>query len=60
MAKLNQMELNSIREVVTSHQMCESKLTAYASQCNDPQIKQMFTQAANEAKKSAQTLIQMI
>jgi len=60
MAKLNQMELNSIREVVTSHQMAANKLTDYAGQCQDPQIKQMFTTAANDARKSAQQLIQML
>ena len=60
MAKMNQMELNSIREVALCHQMAASKLTGYAAQCQDPQIKQMFSQAAGEAKKSAQNLIQML
>ena len=60
MTKMNQMELNSIREVVTAHQMTANKLTSYAGSCQDPQIKQMFTKAADEAKKSAQNLIQML
>ena len=60
MPKLNQMELNSIREVVTAHQMTANKLNDYAGLCQDPQVKQMFTTAASEAKKSAQTLIQML
>lgn len=60
MAKLNQQELNSIREVVTSHQTMSSKLSTYANQCQDPNIKQMFTQASQEASKSAQNLIQML
>jgi spore coat protein CotF len=57
---LNQSELNSIREVVSSQHTTSSKLSAYANQCQDANIKQMFTQAAQEAQKSAQTLMQML
>ena len=60
MANLNQMELSSIREVVGCHITVASKLNSYASQCQDPQIRQMFQQAAGEAQKSAQKLIQML
>ena len=60
MANLNQMELNSIREVVGCHITVASKLGAYANQCQDPQIKQMFTQAATEAQKGAHKLVQML
>ncbi len=60
MPNLSQTELNAIREVVSCHQTMSSKLGTYASQCNDPQIKQMFTQASQQAKKSAQDLISMI
>ncbi|MDR1705915.1 MAG: hypothetical protein LBS19_14700 [Clostridiales bacterium] len=60
MPNFNQMELSSIREVVGGHQTTAAKLNAYASQCQDQQIKQMFQQAAGEAQKSAQQLIQML
>jgi len=60
MAKLNQMELNSIREVVTTHRMTANKLCDYANQCQDSKVKQMFTQASSEAEKSAQQLISML
>ena len=60
MANLNQMELSSIREVVSCHITTASKLGAFANQCQDPQIKQMFQQAATESQKSAQKLIQML
>jgi hypothetical protein len=60
MANLNQMELSSIREVVGCHITTANKLQNYASQCQDPQIKQMFQQASQEAQKSAQKLIQML
>ena len=60
MPNLSQVEINSIREVVSSHQMMSSKLSTYANQCQDQQIKQMFQQAATEANKSAHNLIQML
>jgi len=60
MANFNQMELNSIREVVGCHVTAANKLQSYANQCQDAQIKQMFQQASTEAQKSAQKLIQML
>ena len=60
MANLNQMELSSIREVVGCHITTANKLEAYSNQVQDPQIKQMFQQAAGEAHKSAQKLVQML
>jgi hypothetical protein len=60
MANLNQSELNTIRELVTCHHTTASKLSAYAEQCNDAGIKQMFSQASQKARQSAQNLIQML
>ncbi len=60
MANFTQSELNSIREIVTGHQTMASKLSTYANQCQDQQIKQMFSQAAQQAQQSAQNLIQML
>lgn len=60
MPGFKQSELNSIREVVSAHQTMGTKLSSYAEQVQDPQIKQMFSQAATQAKQSAQNLIQML
>jgi len=60
MANLTQVEVNTIREVAASHQTMSCKLDDYANQCQDQNIKQMFSQAAQESKKSAQNLIQML
>ena len=60
MPDLKQSELNWIREVVSAHNMTASKLSAYANQVQDPQIKQMFTKASTNAKQAAQNLIQML
>jgi len=60
MQGLKQSELNSIREVVSSHLTMSSKLCAYAEQVQDPQIKQMFSQASTKSKQAANNLIQML
>ena len=60
MAAITQTELNAIRECVASHKTASSKLSAYAQQCGDPQIKKMFEQAATDADKGAQNLLQML
>ncbi|MDR1664657.1 MAG: hypothetical protein LBR83_07040 [Clostridiales bacterium] len=60
MAALKQSEMNSIREMVTAHQTSASKLGAFAGQVQDPQIKQMFTKASQDASQGAQKLIQML
>lgn len=57
---LSTNEVNSIREVATAHLTASAKLSDYASQCQDSQIKQMFSQASQQAKQGAQDLIQML
>jgi len=60
MANFNQSEFNSIREIASAHQTMACKLSDYSNQCQDPHIKQMFSQAAESAKQSAQNLTQML
>lgn len=60
MAQLSQMEFNAIREVASCHLTCSCKLSEYARACTDGVIKQMFQKAADDAKRSAQNLAQML
>ncbi len=60
MANMNQMEFNAIRELVGGHQTICKKLSTYATQCTDPEIKTMFQNASKEAMMSAQKLIDML
>lgn len=60
MPNFNQMELNSIREVVGAHVTSAVKLKEYADKCQDPQIKQMFHKSSQEATQAAQNLINML
>ncbi len=49
MANLNQNELQNLRHLIGTQSTCYEKLNDYASQCADPQIKQMFTKSAQDA-----------
>ncbi|MCL2461468.1 MAG: hypothetical protein FWF44_02290 [Defluviitaleaceae bacterium] len=60
MPNLSHSELNNIREVASCHQNVANKLNTYSGQCNDQQLKAMFSKAAQDAQKAAQQLIQMI
>jgi len=60
MPGLKQSEMNTIREVVSAHNTMSNKLSTFAEQVQDPQIKQMFSQASTKAKQSAENLIQML
>lgn len=56
MSQLNEMELQNIRHIAGNHKMIAAKLTDYANQCQDTQIKQMFQQAAQSAQQGVQKL----
>lgn len=57
MATLNQVELQNLRHLISAHDTSFQKLNSYASQCVDPQIKQMFTKAAQDALNTKQKLL---
>ena len=56
MADLSQVELQNLRHLIGAHETGHQKLNAYANQCVDPQIKQMFTKAAQDALNTKQKL----
>ena len=60
MPGLKQSELNWIREVVPGHQLAAHKLSDYSNQVQDPQLKQMFSQASTQANQAANKLLQML
>lgn len=57
MAHLTQIELQSLRELVSVHQNESSKLRTYSQQCNDAHVKGIFEQGATAAANTAQKLI---
>ena len=60
MADLNQVELQNLRHLSGSHTTAYQKLNSYASTCVDPQIKQMFTQAAQDSLNTKQKLLSFL
>ncbi|WP_207858101.1 hypothetical protein [Lucifera butyrica] len=51
------MELQSLRHIIGGHATVANKLEAYAQQCNDTQLKQMFLEDAAAAKSAKQKLM---
>lgn len=57
MADLNHAELQHLRHLIGAHETSYQKLNTYASQTQDPQIKQMFTKSAQDALNTKQKLM---
>jgi len=57
MPKLNEVELQNVRHLIGAHDTSYQKLTSYAENCTDPQIKQMFQKSAQDALSTKQKLM---
>ena len=57
MANLSQVELQNLRHLIGAHDTSYQKLNTYAYQWVDPQIKQMFTKAAQDSLNTKQKLL---
>ena len=57
MADLSQVELQNLRHLIVAHDTSYQKLNTDAQQAVDPQIKQMFTKAAQDALNTKQKLL---
>ncbi len=57
MANLSQVELQNLRHLIGAHDTSYQKLNAYASNCVDPQVKQLFTKSAQDALTTKQKLL---
>ncbi|MBC6695748.1 hypothetical protein H9L25_03040 [Terrisporobacter mayombei] len=55
--QLNQLELQNIRHLIGAHCTIEKKLNEYASKCTDPELQQMLTKDAQDAKASKEKLM---
>ena len=60
MSSLNQAELQNLRHLIGTQTTCYEKLNTYASQCVDPQIKQMFTKSAQDALNTKSKLMSFL
>ena len=57
MADLSQAELQHLRHLIGAHETSHNKLNTYSAQAVDPQIKQMFNKAAQDALNTKQKLM---
>ncbi len=57
MADLTETELQNLRHLIGSHETNYQKLNTYSSQAVDPQIKQIFNKAAQDALNTKQKLM---
>jgi len=58
--QINELELQNIRHLIGSHETAYQKLSTYAQQCQDPQIKQMFQRSAQDAMDTKQKLMSFL
>ncbi|MBP3596136.1 MAG: hypothetical protein J6J60_01875 [Clostridia bacterium] len=57
MPNLNQVELQNLRHLINAQDISYQKLTNYADYAVDPQIKQVFNKAAQDALNTKQKLV---
>ena len=57
MANLSQIELQNLRHFIISSNIENTKLTSYSSTSVDPQVKQLFTKAAQDSLNTKETLM---
>ena len=60
MADLTRAELQHLRHLIGAHETAYQKLNTYSSQAVDPQIKQMFTKAAQDSLNTKQKLMSFL
>lgn len=60
MANLNQMELQNLRHFIGASITANNKLTDYANNAVDPQVKQLFTKAEQDSLNTKQTLMSFL
>lgn len=57
MTELNQIELQNLKHLINTQDTSYQKLTNYANYAVDPQIKQIFNKAAQDALNTKQKLV---
>jgi negative regulator of genetic competence, sporulation and motility len=55
--QVTQMELNTLKQLIAMEDLHAKKFQLYAHNCNDTQLKNFFTQQANQAFNDAQRLM---
>lgn len=60
MADISQLDLQNLRHLIMSCDMNHCKMQDYASQAQDPQVKQFFQKAAQSSVENKSQLMQFL
>ena len=60
MSDISILDLQNLRHLIGGYSTTHCKMTDYAAQATDPQVKQLFQEAADSALKNKQDLIMQI
>lgn len=60
MPKLNELELQNVRHLIGEHETSYQKLTSYAQNCTDADVKQLFEKSAQDALNTKQKLMSFL
>ena len=60
MAEISILDLQNLRHLIGGYDTTHCKMTAYANEAQDEQVKQLFQDAANSAMKNKQELMKFL
>ena len=60
MSQLNKLELQHLRHLIGAHDTAFQKMSTYAQQSTDPQVRAYFQKSAQDAQKTKQQLMSFL
>lgn len=60
MSEISVLDLQNLRHLIGGYETNHCKMMEYANQCQDPEVKKIFTDAANSAMKNKQELMRFL
>ena len=60
MSEISVLDLQNLRHLISGYDTTHCKMTDYASQAEDPEVKKLFQDAADSAMKNKQDLMKFL
>ena len=60
MTEISELDLQNLRHLIGGYTTTHCKMTDYASQAQDPEVKKIFQDAADSAMKNKQELMRFL
>ena len=60
MTEISILDLQNLRHLIVGYETSHCKMADYANKATDPQVKQLFQDAANSAMKNKQDLMKFL